>query len=116
MIYDFFRRFWKLARGTGIFHITYSVHPSYFADEIYSGSASPLRPAMRGSAPNLISLFWCLYYTKLAPIFKTNDVDTRGARGGSGLNRTLDERSATASLHSATPKRKNVPCFSDLAG
>ena len=27
------------------------------------------------------------------------------------LNCTLDERPATASLHSATPKRKNVPCF-----
>jgi len=25
--------------------------------------------------------------------------------------RTLDERPATASLHSATPKRKNVSCF-----
>src|SRR3990167_162725 len=31
---------------------------------------------------------------------------TRGARGGSDLNRTLHESPATASLHSATPKRK----------
>jgi hypothetical protein len=36
---------------------------------------------------------------------------TRGARGGSKLNRTLHESPATASLFSATPKRKNVPCF-----
>jgi hypothetical protein len=35
---------------------------------------------------------------------------TRGARGGLKLSRTLDESPATASLHSATPKRKNVPC------
>src|SRR3989344_4791652 len=41
---------------------------------------------------------------------------TRGARGDSKLNRTLDESPATASLHSATPKRKNVPCFSDFRG
>jgi hypothetical protein len=41
---------------------------------------------------------------------------TRGARGGSELNRTLDESPATASLHSATPKRKNVPCSFDFRG
>src|SRR3990167_10052596 len=35
---------------------------------------------------------------------------TRGARGTSKLNRTLHESPATASLHSATPKRKKVPC------
>jgi len=29
---------------------------------------------------------------------------------------TLDERPATASLHSATPKRKNVPYFFDFRG
>src|SRR3989338_8929248 len=29
---------------------------------------------------------------------------------------TLDERTATASLHSATPKRKNVPYFFDFRG
>jgi len=40
---------------------------------------------------------------------------TRGARGGSKLNRTLYESPATASLHSATPKRKNVPCFFDFS-
>ena len=39
---------------------------------------------------------------------------TRGARGDSDQNRTLHESPATASLHSATPKRKNVPCFSDV--
>ena len=39
---------------------------------------------------------------------------TRGARGGSKLNHTLHESPATASLHSATPKRKNAPCFSDF--
>ena len=31
---------------------------------------------------------------------------TRGARGGSKLNRTLHESPATASLHSVTPKEK----------
>src|SRR3989344_4795704 len=41
---------------------------------------------------------------------------TRGARGGSKLNRTLHESPATASLHSAIPKRKNVPCFSYFRG
>ena len=51
----------------------------------------------------------CLYCTKLEPIFKTNNV-ARGGRGGSELNRTLGESPATASLHSATPKRKKVPC------
>jgi len=37
-------------------------------------------------------------------------------RGGLKLNRTLDESPATASLHSATPKRKNVPCSFDFRG
>jgi len=32
------------------------------------------------------------------------------------LNHTLHESPATASLHSATPKRKNVPCFFDFRG
>ena len=41
---------------------------------------------------------------------------TRGARGDSKLNRTLHESPATASLHSATPKRKNVPCSVDFRG
>ena len=56
----------------------------------------------------------CVYCTKSEPIFKTKANRTRGARGGSKLGRTLDESPSTASLHSATPKRKNVPCFSDL--
>src|SRR3990167_3700729 len=59
---------------------------------------------------------WCLYCTKLAPTFKTKANCTRGARGGSELNRTLDESPATASLHSAIPKRKNVPCSFDFRG
>ena len=41
---------------------------------------------------------------------------TRGVRDGSKLNRTLHESPATASLHSATPKRKNVSCSFDFAG
>src|SRR3989344_1140202 len=41
---------------------------------------------------------------------------TRGARDDSKLNRTLHESPATASLHSATPKRKNVPCSFDFRG
>src|SRR3989344_2964498 len=40
---------------------------------------------------------------------------TRGARGGLKLSRTLHESPATASLHSATPK-KNVPCSFDFRG
>jgi hypothetical protein len=36
---------------------------------------------------------------------------TRGARGGSDQNRTLHESPATASLHSATPKRKMFLAF-----
>jgi len=41
---------------------------------------------------------------------------TRGARGGSNLNRTLNEspRHRLASL--GNPKKKNVPCFSDFRG
>jgi len=45
---------------------------------------------------------------------RNDDYRTRGARGGSKLNSTLHESSATALLRSATPK-KNVPCFSDLS-
>jgi hypothetical protein len=41
----------------------------------------------------------------------TKDNRTRGARGGSKLNRTLYESPATASLHSATPKRKMFLAF-----
>ena len=37
-------------------------------------------------------------------------------RGNVKCNRTLHESPATASLHSATPKRKNVPCFSYFRG
>ena len=53
--------------------------------------------------------FGGVYCTKLELILKailmpTNR--TRGARDGSELNRTLHESPATASLHSATPKRK----------
>ena len=58
----------------------------------------------------------CVYCTKSEPIFKTKANRTRGARGGSKLNRTLHESPATASLHSATPKRKNVPCSFDFRG
>ena len=36
---------------------------------------------------------------------------TRGARGGLKLSRTLHESPATASLHSATPKRKKFLAF-----
>src|SRR3989338_8499800 len=65
---------------------------------------------------SLLVLFWCVYCTKLEPIFKTKTNRTRGARDGSELNRTLHESPATASFHSATPKRKNVPCFPDFRG
>jgi len=41
---------------------------------------------------------------------------TRGVRGGSELSRTLHERPATASLHSATPKRKMSFPFSEKIG
>ena len=58
----------------------------------------------------------CVYCTKLEPIFKTEANRTRGARGGSKLSRTLHESPATASLHSATPKRKNVPYSFDFRG
>jgi hypothetical protein len=42
---------------------------------------------------------------------RTRGCHTRGARGGSDLNRTLGERPATASLHSATPKEKTPLAF-----
>ena len=41
---------------------------------------------------------------------------TRGARGDSDLNLTLDERPATASRTRRQPRKKNTPCISDLAG
>ena len=41
---------------------------------------------------------------------------TRGARGGSKLSRTLYESPATASLRSATPKRKMFLAFLICAG
>ena len=56
-----------------------------------------------------------VYCTKFELILKAIPTNrTRGARGGSELNRTLHESPATASLHSATPKRKNVPCSFDF--
>ena len=58
-----------------------------------------------------------VYCTKFELILKAIPTNrTRGARGGSKLNRTLDESPATTSLHSATPKRKNVPCSFDFRG
>jgi hypothetical protein len=41
---------------------------------------------------------------------------TLRVRGGLKLNPTLHESPATASLHSATPKRKNVPYSFDFRG
>ena len=60
-----------------------------------------------------------VYCTKFELILKatlTKANRTRGARGVSKLNRTLHESPATASLHSATPKRKNVPCSFGFRG
>jgi hypothetical protein len=39
-----------------------------------------------------VFLYWCLYFTKSEPIFKTNTNLTRGARGGLKRNLTLGER------------------------
>ena len=71
----------------------------------------------------MVKKFLCLlldsgvYCTKFELILKAIPTNrTRGARGASKLNRTLHESPATASLHSATSKRKNVPCFSDFRG
>src|SRR3989344_7527412 len=59
---------------------------------------------------------WCLYYTKLAPIFKTKDNFTRHARGNLKLHHTLGERPATRlGLPRRTPETKNFLTFSDLA-
>ena len=63
-----------------------------------------------------VSAKWCVYCTKSEPIFKTKANRTRGARGGSKLNRTLHESPATASLHSATPKRKKFLALLIFAG
>ena len=54
---------------------------------------------------------WCVYCTKSEPFFKTKANRTRGARGGLKLNHTPHESPATASLHSATPKRKMSLAF-----
>ena len=47
---------------------------------------------------------------------KPMTLHTRGARGDSDLNLTLDERPATASRTRRQPRKKNTPCISDLAG
>ena len=61
---------------------------------------------------NRLVLFWCLYYTKLEPIFKTKWGNrTRGARGSSKLNRTLDAKPRHRLASLGNPKKKNVPCF-----
>ena len=61
--------------------------------------------------------FGGVYCTKFELILKAIPTNrTRGARSNSKLNRTLRESPATASLHSATPKRKNVPCSFDFRG
>src|SRR3989344_3553259 len=60
-------------------------------------------------------LFWCLYCTKLAPIFKTNDV----ARSACVVALTKIVRSTKAPRtgeYASNPERKNTPCISDLAG
>jgi len=60
---------------------------------------------------------WWSLYQKVRTHFQQNpEWGTCGARDDSELNRTLHESPATASLHSATPKRKNVSCSFDFAG
>jgi len=57
----------------------------------------------------------CLYCTKLAPIFKTNDV----ARSACVVKRNCPVRSEKAPRtgeYASNPERKNTPCISDLAG
>ena len=44
-------------------------------------------------------LFWCLYCTKLEPIFKTND----------------SEKAPRTGEYASNSERKNTPCISDLA-
>ena len=57
----------------------------------------------------------CLYYTKLAPIFKTKGNFTRHARGNLKLNHTLGERPATRlGVPRRTPKKMFLT-ISDLA-
>ena len=59
--------------------------------------------------------YWCLYCTKLAPIFKTNDV----ARSACVVKRNCPVRSEKAPRtgeYASNPERKNTPCISDLAG
>src|SRR3989338_8122804 len=53
-----------------------------------------------------VSAKWCVYCTKSEPIFKTKANRTRGARGGSKLNRTLHESPATPPPPPAKPKKK----------
>ena len=55
----------------------------------------------RSKTKNFLSIFWLCILNKIRTFFPT--------KSRYGMNRP-----ATASLHSATPK-KNVPCFSDMA-
>ena len=58
---------------------------------------------------------WCLYFTKLAPIFKIAGKPTRHARGNSRSKPTLGERPATRlGLPRRTPKKMFLT-ISDLA-
>src|SRR3990167_2616150 len=59
-----------------------------------------------------------VYYTKFECILKATLMPTnrtRGARGGSGLNRTLVSFRHYLS-EPRQPRKKNTPCFLDLAG
>ena len=66
---------------------------------------------------NLWVLFWCLYCTKLAPIFKTkwgNDF----ARSACVVAWNCPVRSGKAPRtgeYASNPERKNTPCISDFA-
>jgi hypothetical protein len=64
-------------------------------------------------------LFGGVYCTKFELILKAIPMKanrTRGARGSSKLNRTLDAKPHHRLASLGNTKKKNVPCFFDLRG
>ena len=55
---------------------------------------------MNNHGRKAVVVHWCIYCTKLEPIFKTND----------------SEQAPRTGEYASNPERKNTPCTSDLAG
>src|SRR3989344_203502 len=54
---------------------------------------------MNNHGRKAVVVHWCIYFTKLEPIFKTND----------------SEQAPRTGEYASNPERKNTPCISDFA-